>query len=73
MDPVIAQILNNEIDKAISILVDLRKRIWVLLEKEIKNQKPSVREANDLVNDAIDQTLETHDFIDHVTTSPTST
>ena len=73
MDPVIAQILNNEIDKAIDILVDLRKRIWILLEKELKNEKPTVREVNDLVNDAIDQTLESHDFIDHVTTSPTST
>ena len=73
MDPVIAQILDNEIDKAISILVDLRKRIWILLEKELKNEKPSVKEANDLVNAAIAQTLESHDFIDHVTTSPTST
>ena len=70
MDPVVAQIICAEIDKAVEILVHLRQRVWMLLAMEMKGKKTTVKigEVNEKLNDAIDQTLETKELIDDYTT-----
>lgn len=79
MDPVVAQLICNEIDKATDILVHLRQRVWMLLEMEMKGKKTTVTvgEVNQKLNHAIDQTLETKELIDDYTVetalSPTTT
>ena len=79
MDPVVAQIICAEIDKATDILVHLRQRVWMLLDMEMKGKKTTVKigEVNNQLNDAIDQTLETKELINDYTTEtapePTTT
>ena len=79
MDPVCAQLICNEIDKATDILVHLRQRVWMLLDMSMKHKKTTVtvEEVNEKLNDAIDQTLETKELIDDFTVetvlSPTTT
>jgi hypothetical protein len=70
MDQVVAQIICAEIDKATDILVHLRQRVWMLLDMEMKGKKTTVKigEINEKLNDAIDQTLETHELINDYTT-----
>ena len=69
MDPVCAQLICNEIDKATEILVHLRQRVWMLLDMSMKHKKTTVtvEEVNEKLNDAIDQTLETKELIDDFT------
>ena len=77
MDPVVAQIICDEIDKAVDILVHLRQRVWMLLDMSMKGKKTTVKigEVNNQLNDAIDQTLETKELIDDYTveTAPENT
>jgi hypothetical protein len=70
MDPVCAQLICNEIDKATDILVHLRQRVWMLLDMSMKHKKTTVtvEEVNEKLNDAIDQTLETKELINDYTT-----
>ena len=69
MDPVVAQLICNEIDKATDILVHLRQRVWMLLDMSMKHKKTTVtvEEVNQTLNRAIDQTLETKELIDDYT------
>ena len=70
MDPVVAQIICAEIDKATDILIHLRQRVWMLLDMSMKGKKTTVTvgEVNEKLNDAINQTLETHELINDYTT-----
>jgi hypothetical protein len=70
MDPICAQLICAEIDKAVDILVHLRERVWMLLAMEMKGKKTTVTigEVNEKLNDAIDQTLETKELINDYTT-----
>ena len=77
MDPICAQLICAEIDKAVEILVHLRQRVWMLLDMEMKGKKTTVKigEINEKLNDAIDQTLETHERVNDYTveTAPENT
>ena len=79
MDPICAQLICAEIDRATDILVHLRQRVWMLLDMEMKGKKTTVTigEVNESLNDAIDQTLETHERVNDYTTEtapePTTT
>ena len=70
MDPICAKIICDEIDKATDILIHLRQRVWMLLDMEMKGKKTTVKigEVNNQLNDAINQTLETHELINDYTT-----
>ena len=70
MDPICAQLICAEIDKATDILVHLRQRVWMLLDMEMKGKKTTVKigEVNEKLNDALDQTLETHERVNDYTT-----
>ena len=70
MDPICAQIICAEIDKATDILIHLRQRVWMLLDMSMKGKKTTVTvgEVNEKLNDAIDKTLQTHELIDDYTT-----
>ena len=77
MDPICAKIICDEIDKATDILIHLRQRVWMLLDMEMKGKKTTVKigEVNNQLNDAINQSLATHELIDDYTveTAPENT